>query len=117
MAGPVGRNERRPSRWFAAAAILLLGILVLSGCGSGGSAVNAAINTAAALGAAGYERSQGRCYSNCVPGTTCNEETGYCDPVPCAGRCRPGEICRETADGERCDPWGEIEMQPTSDAP
>jgi hypothetical protein len=53
----------------------------------------------------------------CPPGTHCNEETGYCDRVPCEGRCREGEICRETAMGERCEPWGEIEMPPTRMGP
>ena len=98
-------------------AVVLLASLLLPACGSGGSAVSAAVTTAVALGAAGYERSQGGCYSSCVPGTHCNEETGYCDRVPCEGRCREGEVCRETVMGERCEPWGEFEMQPLGDVP
>ncbi|MBI5501078.1 MAG: hypothetical protein HY907_12605 [Deltaproteobacteria bacterium] len=51
-------------------------LALLPSCGSTGNAVNAAVNTAAALGAAAYERSQGGCHASCSPGTHCNEETG-----------------------------------------
>ena len=113
QAGAVVDTNRR----LQAVCVFLLSSLLLPACGSTGGFVTAAVNTAVAVGAAGYERSQGRCYSSCVPGTRCNEETGYCDPVPCSGRCRPGEICRETAMGEQCEPWPEIEMQPAEEAP
>jgi hypothetical protein len=117
MAGWMGRAEHRSSRRLDAARVILLAGALLSGCGSGGSAVNAAVNTAVAVGAAAYERSEGGCLSNCVPGTHCNEETGYCDPVPCDGRCRPGEICRETVMGEQCERWPETEMPPGAPTP
>ena len=106
-----------PTRRFEHTSLAVLVALLLPSCGSTSNAVNAALNTAVALGAAGYERSQGGCYSSCVPGTHCNEETGYCDPVPCGGRCSQGEICRETVMGERCEPWGEVEMQPVGGVP
>ncbi len=99
------------------ARLILLAAVLLPACGSGGNAVNAAVNTAAALGAAAYQRSEGGCYANCPPGTHCNEDTGYCDRVPCEGRCRPGEVCRETVMGEQCEPWDEVEMPPPGGAP
>ncbi|MFE8601325.1 hypothetical protein [Archangium violaceum] len=72
-------------------------VLLLSGCvaDASGALSNAALNTAVALGASAISRAQGGCYAACPTGTTCNEATGYCDPLPCRGECAPFEECVE----------------------
>ncbi|WP_146210107.1 hypothetical protein [Vitiosangium sp. GDMCC 1.1324] len=52
-------------------------------------------------------RAQGGCYATCLPGTTCNTQTGYCDPLPCRGECLSQEQCVEDALGSRCMPAGQ----------
>jgi hypothetical protein len=74
------------------------GLLVaLSVCGcagaSAGAVGSAVLNTAIAAGASGVSRAQGGCYASCPAGTTCNGETGYCDTLPCRGRCLGNEVC------------------------
>jgi hypothetical protein len=74
-------------------------------CRSSNPAVfNAVLGTAVGLGASAHQRSQGGCYAVCVGDTACNHKTGYCDPLPCRGRCASDESCRETATGPRCVP-------------
>ncbi|WP_375767013.1 hypothetical protein NR798_35800 [Archangium gephyra] len=77
-------------------AVLPVAVLFLSGCGAAGGAVSGAVlNTGIALGASAISRSQGGCYAACPVGTTCNEATGYCDPLPCRGECAAFEECIE----------------------
>ncbi len=79
-------------------------LLSLAGCASGGSgaAASAIINTAVATGVAGARRAGGDCYTACPPATTCNEKTGYCDPLPCRGECQQGQRCDESSVFPRC---------------
>jgi hypothetical protein len=83
-----------PMPWRSAVVPL---VLVLSGCvgNASGAIATAAFNTGVALGASAISRSQGGCYAACPTGTTCNEATGYCDPLPCRGECAPFEECIE----------------------
>jgi hypothetical protein len=69
---------------------------LLFGCGSASGAVaNAVLNTAIAASASAASRSHGGCYAACPTGTTCNGATGYCEELPCRGRCAPDETCVE----------------------
>ncbi|AKJ06327.1 hypothetical protein ATI61_105683 [Archangium gephyra] len=79
-----------PMPWRSAVVPL---VLFLSGCA--GDVSGALLNTGVALGASAISRSQGGCYAVCPVGTTCNESTGYCDPLPCRGECAPFEECVE----------------------
>jgi len=83
---------------------VVVAALALCGCaGAGGGALfNAALNTGVALGASAVSRSQGGCYASCPAGTTCNNATGYCDPIPCRGECSPFEECVEEKLFYRC---------------
>lgn len=79
--------------------------VMATGCAVSGAAVTSAIvNTAIATGASAHSRSQGGCYAACPVGTSCNKETGYCDPMPCRGLCRADEQCDQTGPVERCTP-------------
>jgi hypothetical protein len=91
-----------PMLWRSA--VMPVAVLCLSGCtGAGGGALaHAAMNTGIALGASAISRSQGGCYAVCPVGTTCNETTGYCDPLPCRGECDPFEQCIEDKLVYRC---------------
>jgi hypothetical protein len=96
-----------------------LGLLLaasLCGCAAAGgagamTAVNAALNTGLALGAAGVSRATGGCYASCPDGTTCDTATGLCDPLPCRGRCAANEVCDQTGPLERCVPQASVELQ------
>jgi hypothetical protein len=80
-------------------------LLLLSGCaGASGAVVNAAVNTAIAATASGVSRANGGCYAACPVGTKCNAGTGYCDPLPCNGRCRTDEACEGFGLQEHCVP-------------
>lgn len=85
--------------------LLALG-LALAGCaGAGaGAVINAAVNTAVAVGASAVSRSQGNCYADCPPGTLCNHQTGLCEALPCRGLCAGGETCDRSGAAERCVP-------------
>ena len=89
----------------------LLAVPVAS-CGSG-SGANAVLNTAIGVGAGAVQRARGGCYSACAPGTACNRKTGFCESLPCDGRCRVDEICVPTPTAEQCVPktqqdlWGD----------
>lgn len=81
----------------------VLAVLLSVGCAnSGGAVASAVVNTALGAGVAAARRSNGECYTPCLPGTRCNEATGMCDPIPCRGECRPDEVCEQTPTGERC---------------
>jgi hypothetical protein len=106
----------------------LIVLVVLAGCrGADGAIVNALINTSIAMGSAAAQRAAGGCYATCPVGTTCDEETGYCMPLPCRGRCRSDERCVELGHEERCEalalPEGGLDVRPApppttpSDAP
>lgn len=84
-----------PTSWRSA--VVSLAVLSLSGCvgDASGAIAHAALNTGMALGASAISRSQGGCYAACPTGTTCNETTGYCDPLPCRGECAAFEECIE----------------------
>jgi hypothetical protein len=79
------------------------------------------------MGSAAAQRAAGGCYATCPVGTTCDEATGYCLPLPCRGRCRSDERCVELGLEERCEslalPEGGLDVRPApppatpSDAP
>src|SRR5260221_6176198 len=75
---------------------------------SASPASGAAIMTALALGSSAVSRSQGGCYAVCQQGETCNEKTGWCEPLPCRGQCRADESCEEGFFGIKCVPGGAI---------
>ena len=62
------------------------------------------MNTALGVGAAAVERSRGGCYAVCTGDTACNSDTGFCEPLPCGGRCGVNETCTPTPTGEECVP-------------
>lgn len=66
--------------------------------------VDAAVNTAIAGSVAAARRANGECLTPCTPGTTCNQATGLCDPIPCRGECKLGDVCEVTGLGEKCVP-------------
>lgn len=76
-------------------ALLPASLLLLTTCAGASAATigNAAVGSAVALGASAVQRASGGCYSQCVPGTTCNPKTGLCDPLPCRGECLATEEC------------------------
>ncbi|MBL8921247.1 MAG: hypothetical protein JNJ54_20455 [Myxococcaceae bacterium] len=80
--------------WLAAG----LGI----GCSAAGA--NAVLNTAVGAAVAGARRSNGECYVPCTPGNVCNPQSGLCEPLPCRGECRFGEVCEQQPTGDRCVP-------------
>jgi hypothetical protein len=69
---------------------------------SPGSQGDPVVTTAMAVGAAAVSRSQGGCYASCPAGTSCNERTGYCEDLPCRGRCAADHHCERSAAGDRC---------------
>lgn len=82
-------------------------LLLLCGCAAaGGAVVNAAINTAVAGTVSGVRRANGDCYTVCNPGSSCNRQTGMCDPLPCRGECRFDEHCEVAPVGDKCVPNG-----------
>ncbi len=73
--------------------------LTVTGCNNGaGGAIALGLAKAAAA------RAQGNCYSACVPGTTCDSKTGFCEPLPCRGECLSQEQCVEDGAHSRCVP-------------
>ena len=74
---------------------LTLAILAVSmawGCRSPMDPIMAAANVAIGAGVAGARRAQGLCYTWCAPGTRCNPVNGLCEPLPCYGQCKKGEV-------------------------
>jgi hypothetical protein len=87
------RQQLRGARWLVA---LLLPSACLSGPGA------AALNTAVAVGYTANERAHGRgCWAACPTGTTCDEESGMCEPIPCGG-CPAAMLCQESPTGSKC---------------
>lgn len=80
-------------------------VLMCCSCATAGDAVGAVVfHAAAGVGAAQANRAAGQCYAACFPGTTCNRETGYCEALPCHGRCKPDEMCvNEGSFTEHCE--------------
>lgn len=103
-------------------------MFVFAGCrGADGAIVNALVNTTLAVGSSAAQRAAGGCYATCPVGTACDEETGFCIPLPCRGRCRSDERCVELGMEQRCEslalPEGGLDVRPApppaapSDAP
>lgn len=78
--------------------LTMAGLLALAACS--GQAANVALGTALAGGASVANRRAGGCYAACPPGTSCVEETGYCEP--CGGKCAQGERCERLGGEARC---------------
>jgi len=81
--------------------VTCVAVLLSSGCLGRGSNADPVTATLLGLGAAAVSRSQGGCYASCPVGTKCNGKTGYCEELPCHGRCAPDERC-DTTTVERC---------------
>jgi hypothetical protein len=96
---------------------ILVAAALLGGCttgrlGTGSETLGGAgATTAAALGAAIAERASGNCIAICTAGTTCNRNTGLCEPMPCHGECGPNEHCEQTFSGERCVAGGPTSVE------
>jgi len=90
------------------AGTLLAVALAAAGCRSSApyTVPSAILNSAIAVGAAAHQRAEGGCYATCAPGMACNPQTGYCQPVPLCGTCKPGETCAQSDGGWRCQPPG-----------
>jgi len=85
---------------------LMIFLLLLSsaaGC-AGTQALNAAVNSAIAVGVSADRRTDGECYTWCEKGTKCNPKTGMCEPLTCRGECKKGERCDDTAPVPVCVP-------------
>ena len=61
--------------------------------GSSDALINAAIWTAVGASASAVSRLEGGCYAACTTGTYCEVSTGFCQPLPCGGRCTLNEVC------------------------
>jgi hypothetical protein len=102
---------------------LLLAAALLPACKSSApyTLPSAGINAALAVGASVAQRSAGGCYAQCVGGTICNPNTGFCespgavclgidsDPLSCLNR--PGTTMGTSAavpgkGGETVSPFG-----------
>ena len=82
-----------------------IAVLLLTGaCRSPLVPIMAAANVAIGAGVAGARRAQGMCYTWCAPGTKCNPANGLCEPLPCYGQCKQGEVCVENAAIPKCVP-------------
>lgn len=53
------------------------------------------------VGEAARRRLAGQCYVPCAQGSTCNEDTGLCERIPC-GICPEGDECVGTGTRARC---------------
>ncbi len=86
----------------------ILAALLLAGChtGSANTMAGAGVMTGLALGASAASRASGGCYAVCTNGTTCNPRTGWCEALPCRGRCSPDEHCEQTFAESKCVPGG-----------
>lgn len=78
-------------------------LLLAIGCGASPDTIAAAVITSAVgVTAAGVSRATGGCFASCPVGTTCNEVTGFCEPLPCRGECKEGEVCDEAGPVPKC---------------
>jgi hypothetical protein len=86
----------------------ILAALLLAGChtGSANTMAGAGVTSALALGASAANRVSGGCYAVCTNGTTCNPRTGWCEVLPCRGRCSIDEHCEQTFAESICAPGG-----------
>src|SRR5260370_4213196 len=84
----------------------ILAAVLLAGChpGSVNPLAGASVTTGLALGASAANRAAGGCYAGCTNGTTCNPKTGWCEALPCRGRCSPDEHCEATLSETKCVP-------------
>ncbi len=89
--------------------LALTALIGLAAC-SNPNVANAVLGTAIAGGASAYQRSTGGCYASCPPGTSCVEETGFCEP--CGGKCAPGERCERVGGESRC-----LRIEPVTTGP
>jgi hypothetical protein len=87
---------------------LLIGIALFAVAACTRAAGTAAIlNMGIAAAASGVSRAYGGCYAACPTSTTCNPATGYCDTLPCHGRCSEDEHCDASGLFDRCLPGRE----------
>lgn len=86
----------------------ILAALLLAGChtGSANTIAGAGAMTALALGSSVASRVSGGCYAVCTNGTACNPNTGWCEVLPCRGRCSTDEHCEQTFTESICAPGG-----------
>ena len=84
-------------------------LLVLVGCqgGGGGQALGAAVMAANIAAASAVSRASGGCYTQCAPGTYCDEKSGLCETLPCRGQCAAEQWCDSSALIPRCVTLGE----------
>jgi hypothetical protein len=87
-----------------------LAAILAAGChtGSANTFAGAASFTALAIGAAAIERASGGCIAVCTNGTACNPATGFCEVLPCRGRCDLNEHCEIAFSSSRCMPGSEM---------
>lgn len=89
--------------------------------GSSNTLVGAAVMSSLALGSSAVSRANGGCYAVCQQGESCNQKTGYCEPLPCRGQCRADESCEEGFFGIKCVPGPALSVSsqpvPASTAP
>ena len=72
--------------------------------GSSNTVGAAVLMSSLALGSSAVSRANGGCYAVCQQGESCNQQTGYCEPLPCHGLCRTDESCEEGFFGIKCVP-------------
>jgi hypothetical protein len=107
-----------------AASALVFSACVAHGLSAAGSAAlsqtveAAAEGTALGLGAAAVSRLSGGCFASCLPGTVCNPKTGYCDELPCRGRCGGNERCDTSGVFPKCvSEVPDLQIEGLGDAP
>jgi hypothetical protein len=81
---------------------LCIVLLSLAGCGGQGAAVASALIVSGAASA--ISRASGGCYAACPVGTTCNEQSGLCETLPCRGICEDDQVCDESGPIAKCVP-------------
>jgi hypothetical protein len=87
--------------------VLLAGLLVACGGKHTSASKYASAGVTAGLGVAAagiYRASTGGCWADCRPGTTCDEPSGTCVPLPCGGDCPAGTHCFHEGSEDRCIP-------------
>jgi hypothetical protein len=82
----------------------LLCVLAALSChtGSSNTGAGALIMTSLALGSSAANRASGGCWAVCQQGERCNEKTGWCEALPCRGKCAEDETCEEGFFGVKC---------------
>jgi len=100
--------------------LALLALALSAGCRSSApyTVPAAALNTAAAVGAALEQKAAGGCYATCSHGTVCNPRTGLCEAASATEVCDQGET-----GAVRCVPvmgvgvMRPVEVEPAATAP